>query len=106
MLLMRGQYSLSELSEKTPMDYEVARKFLLDLKSEGVVHVCGWRRDKMNRASIAIYALGIGVDAPKPSAMTDMQRMMKMNAAKEKPLKKAPTKVRAPSSVFDLGAML
>ena len=43
-LLMRGQYSLTELAEKTPMDYEVARNFLLDLKAEGVVHVCGWRR--------------------------------------------------------------
>lgn len=105
-LLMRGQYSLSELSEKAPMHYERTRTFVLDLKAEGVVHISAWRRDSRGRASIAIYALGLGVDAPKPSAKTAVQRTRKYAAKLEKPLTNTPTKVRAPASVFDLGAML
>ena len=103
-LLMRGSCSLAELTEKTPMHYERARTFLLDLKAEGVVHISAWRRDSRNRASIALYSLGLGVDAPKPSSMTGLQRTRKYEAKQEKPLTKAPKRVRAPASVFDLGA--
>ena len=104
-LLMRGQHSLAELAEKTPMDYERVRCFIHDLKAHGVVHVSAWRRDSRNRASIALYSLGFNLDAPKPSAMTALQRTRKHEAKQEKPLTKAPKRVRAPSSVFDLGAM-
>lgn len=106
-LLMQGRHSLTELSEKAPMHYERTRLFVLDLKAEGVVHITSWRRDSMGRASIAIYALGLGVDAPKPTAKTGVQRTRKYKTKKEhKPLTKAPTIVNAPSSVFDLGARL
>ena len=103
-LLMRGNMSLAELAEQTPMHYERVRCFVADLKAEGVVHIAAWRRDSRNRASVAVYSLGLGVDAPKPSSMTGLQRTRKYEAKLEKPLTKAPTKVRAPSSVFDLGA--
>jgi hypothetical protein len=102
---MEGRYSLKELSEKTPMHYERAREFLLDLKAENVVHISAWRRDALNRASIAIYTLGVGVDAPKPAAKTPSQRTRKYKTKAQKPLTKAPTVVRAPASVFDLGMM-
>lgn len=104
-LLMRGSCSLAELAEKTPMHYERVRCFMADLKAEGVVHISAWRRDSRNRASVALYSLGLGVDAPKPSSMTGLQRTRKYEAKREKPLTKAPKKVRAPASVFDLGAM-
>ncbi len=102
---MEGRYSLAEIAEKTPMHYERARGFLLDLKAEGVVHISAWRRDSMNRASIAIYTLGLGVDAPKPTPKTPTQRTRKYKTKAQKPLTKAPKTVRAPSSVFHLGQM-
>lgn len=105
-LLMQGRYSLTELAEKAPMHYERTRLFVLDLKAEGVVHISAWRRDSRNRASIALYALGIGIDAPKPSAQTALQRTRKYEAKQQPPLTKAPRVVRAPSSVFQLGEKL
>lgn len=103
-LLMQGRYSLTELADKAPMHYERTRLFVLDLKAEGVVHITSWRRDSKGRASIAIYALGLGVDAPKPRAKTGAQRTHKYKTKKEhQPLTKAPTIVNAPNSVFDLG---
>lgn len=106
-LLMQRDMSMAELAEKTPMDYERVRCFIRDLKAEGVVHICGWRRDSNNRTSIALYALGIGVDAVKPKAKTDVQRTRKYKQKLDyAPLRKAPTTVRAPNSVFDLGSRL
>lgn len=101
-LLMRGNLSLAELADKTPMDYDRARTFVRDLKAEGVVHIAAWRRDSMNRASIAVYQLGLGVDAPKPRARTGVERTRKYKT-KEAPLRKAPIKIDAVRSVFDLG---
>lgn len=102
-LLLAGHHSLADLARLTPMDYETARLFLKDLKRAGVVHVAAWRRDDMNRASIAIYALGHGVDALKPRAKTAVERTRKYKTKDEAPLRKAPAVVRAVSSVFDLG---
>jgi hypothetical protein len=101
-LLMQGHHSLAELAELTPMDYERARVFVHDLKAEGVVHVCAWRRDSRNRNSIALYQLGLGVDAPKPTAKTGVQRTRAYKQRKEyKPLHAAPVKINAPVDVFD-----
>lgn len=106
-LLMRGNLSLTELAEQAPMHYERARCFVHDLKAEGVVHIAAWRKDARGLASIAVYQLGIGVDAPKPKAKTGVERTRRYQAKqKHKPLRKAPAEVRAPASVFEWGAML
>lgn len=106
-LLMQRDMSMAELAEKTPMDYERVRCFIHDLKAEGVVHICGWRRDSNGRMSIALYALGMGVDATKPKAKTSVERTRKYKQKQDYvPLRKAPTTVRAPISVFDLGSRL
>lgn len=102
-LLMQGQRSLAELAELTPMDYERVRVFVHDLKAEGVVHVGAWRRDANNRTSIALYQLGPGADAPKPTAKTGAQRTRAYKHRKDyTPLHAAPVKVNAPIDVFDL----
>lgn len=69
--------SLRELEAKTGIAYETLRPMMNALKKEQVVHIAMWKIDSMNRASIACYSLGFGVDAPKRQPKTGAQRSMK-----------------------------
>lgn len=104
--LYEGRFTLAELATKSGMDYERCREFLKDLKAEGVVHICDWRRDTMKRWSIAVYALGPGLDAKKPAPVRGAIRSMMSKARKEAPLggRNSPkASVPRVASVFDLG---
>ena len=69
--------SIRELETKTGIAYETLRPMMNALKKEQVVHIAMWKIDSMNRASIACYSLGFGVDAPKRQPKTGAQRSMK-----------------------------
>ena len=69
--------SIRELATKTGIAYETLRPMMNALKKEQVVHIAMWKIDSMNRASIACYSLGFGVDAPKRQPKTGAQRSMK-----------------------------
>lgn len=75
--LMAFPVSLRELEQKTGIAYETLRPMMNALKKEQVVHIAMWKIDSMNRASIACYSLGFGVDAPKRQPKTGAQRSMK-----------------------------
>jgi hypothetical protein len=77
--------SLRELEQKTGIAYETLRPMMNALRKEQVVHIAMWKIDSMNRASIACYSLGFGVDAPKRQPKTGAQRSMKYkNKIREK----------------------
>lgn len=102
-LLLRGLSSTQDIANETGMDYETVRPMIKELRAEKVVRVGSWRLDSMGRASIAVWELGEGPDAPKPPSKTGLQRTRKYQTRRDqKPLKPAPKVVRAPSSVFDL----
>lgn len=106
-LLMDGAYTFTDIAVKTGMDYETVRPFVKDLHAAGVVHIAGYHRSGVYGRPAALYALGPGVDAPYPAPKR--ARPMKTgwgSARAERPLKKPPEKVAAPSSVFDLGRHL
>lgn len=75
--LMAFPVSIRELEAKTGIAYETLRPMMNALKKEQVVHIAMWKIDSMNRASIACYSLGFGVDAPKRQPKTGAQRSMK-----------------------------
>lgn len=105
--LMRGGNTTYELAEKTGMDYETVRPFINELHTAGLVHIIGWRRTGKVGKPSAVWVLGEGADVPRPTPRTSRQRQRDLLARKtDKPLSKAPTAVRAPSSVFDLGRFL
>ncbi len=66
--LLTAPCSLRDICIKSGVDYETIRPLVNELHKEGLLHITAWRRDKMNRASIAVYSLGFGVDAKKPAA--------------------------------------
>lgn len=106
-LIMDGMYSISDIAEKTGMDYETVRPFLKELHAAGVVHIAGYRRRVKVAKPSALYALGMGVDAPYPVAKSGTKRTREWRQNKATlPLTKAPLKVSAPSSVFDLARHL
>ena len=75
--LMAFPVSIRELEAKTGIAYETLRPMMNALEKEQVVHIAMWKIDSMNRASIACYSLGFGVDAPKRQPKTGAQRSMK-----------------------------
>lgn len=75
--MLTAPASLRELEDKTGIHYETLRPLMKALHAGGVVHITGWRIDGMNRASIALYQLGFGPDAPKRKPKTPAQRSMK-----------------------------
>lgn len=106
-LLMDGMHSLSDISELAGMDYETVRPFVKELHAAGVVHIAGYRKRVKVAKPSALYALGVGVDAPYPAPKTGTKRTREWRTRQiEKPLTKAPMRVCAPSSVFDLGRHL
>lgn len=103
-LLMGGSYSLYEMADKTGMDYETVRPFVNELHAAGVVHITDWRRRANVARWTALYTLGTSIDAPKPKPLNGTKRTRKYrNKLESEPLRLAPKKVVAPSSVFDLG---
>lgn len=74
-VLLSGPVSLADLVRKTGVDYDTIRPLMNELRKGEVVHIMGWRQDSCNRWAIAVYQLGMGVDAKKPKAKTGAQRM-------------------------------
>lgn len=106
-LLMDGMHSLSDIAEKTGMDYETVRPFVKELHAAGVVHIAGYRKRVKVAKPSALYAFGVGIDAPYPQAKSGTKRTREWRQrVAELPLSKPPMKVCAPSSVFDLGRHL
>lgn len=106
-LLMGGAHTFTDITEQIGMDYETVRVFVKELHAAGVVHIAGYHRSGVYGRPAALYAFGPGVDAPYPAPKR--ARPMKTgwgSAHAERPLKKPPEKVAAPSSVFDLGRHL
>lgn len=81
-LMFKGPQSLRDIERETGMKYETVRSLVVNLHKSGCVYITGWRRDMMNRASIALYQIGIGVDEPKPRARTDVERTRKCQIKK------------------------
>lgn len=73
-VMLDGTFSLKEIAAKTSIDYETLRPLINELRKNGVVYIESWRRDTKNRQSIAVYQLGIGVDAKKRPARTGVER--------------------------------
>lgn len=74
--MIQGPQSIRDISDKTSISYETVRPLIRLLHEEGVIHISHWRSDMMGRASIAVYALGIGIDAPKRKPKTGAQRSL------------------------------
>ncbi len=81
-LMFKGPQSLRDIERETGMAYETVRHLARHLHGKGCVYIAGWRRDMMNRASIALYQIGIGVDVPKPRARTGTERTRKSQIKK------------------------
>lgn len=74
--LLTAPCSLKDICAKSGVDYETVRPLVNELHKEGLLHITAWRRDGRNRASIAVYSLGFGVDVKKPPAKTPAARTM------------------------------
>lgn len=57
------------------IDVNNARKHLAVLKSEGLIHISGWRRDAEVGPFVPVYLWGCEEDAPKPSMLSCTERM-------------------------------
>lgn len=108
-LLMCGAHTFTDITETIGMDYETVRVFVKELHAAGVVHITGYRRSGVSGRPAALYTFGSGVDAEYPKPKRERKPKSgwgAQRAAGERPLHKAPTRVVAPSSVFDLGRHL
>lgn len=104
-VLMQGHKSIAQIAEGCGMSYDTARQFINDLHAAGVVHIAAYTKPQNTHYTMALYTLGIGVDAQKPKAKTPSERSIKYKRKKEtQPLKPAPKIVKAPSSVFQLAS--
>lgn len=73
-VMIDGTFSLKEITAKTGIDYETLRPLINELRKSGVVYIESWQRDAKNRQSIAVYKLGLGVDAKKQPPRTGAAR--------------------------------
>lgn len=48
-------------------------RLMRNFKRRGAAHIAGWEYDSRGRASIALWALGPGEDAPRPGRRTKEQ---------------------------------
>lgn len=71
-----GAVSVKEMSEKTGISYDTVRPLMNVLHDEGVLYISHWKVDTLGRQSVAVYALGVGNDAPKRKPKTGAQRSM------------------------------
>ncbi len=66
--LMQGGKSREELAEITGVYAHTAGQMLKAFRREEMrtVRISGWRKDKSNKWTVALYSLGVEPDAPKP----------------------------------------
>lgn len=58
--------NVGELAEASGLGVHAARRFVLAMEREGVIHVAQWESDKIGRYCRKVYAFGQGKDAKKP----------------------------------------
>lgn len=101
-LMLVAPRSLREMADKTGMHYETLRPLVKLMHQNRVCHISGWRLDSMGRQSVAVYALGMGADAPRKPPKTTAQRSLKYINRKrqaQEVLKPARTRLVADASL-------
>lgn len=76
-VLVRGGASIRELADQTDSNYATICALVRHLHRAGALHIGRWRVDSLGRESIAVYELGMGVDAPKRKPKTAAERSLK-----------------------------
>lgn len=65
----------AQLAEVTGLHVQTVGHYINALHDEGMVHVLGWERDSLDRQATAVYAWGMGIDAPRtPKTVNQKQR--------------------------------
>lgn len=64
-----------ELAEACGLSEPTARRFVLALHREGATHVVGWEPDCLGRWVTKVYAIGQGVDMPKPEKSRTREKL-------------------------------
>lgn len=69
-----GPLTHDDLVDKTGLSTNSISPVLAKLRKNSIIYISGWQRGKLN-VSRAIYALGTGLDAPKPRPFTVKERV-------------------------------
>lgn len=78
--MLDGPSSAKMLSEVSGMQLPSVWRWMRALHKAGVIRIVGWERDQQGSFRIALYQLGRGKDAPKPSKMTNAERLRRYRA--------------------------
>lgn len=75
-LLEQEDQTVASVSGQVFISRRWAREYLDHLRSIGLAHICGYKRELEGERSYprAIFRIGSGVDAKKPKALTNKQR--------------------------------
>lgn len=71
--LQTGPATDRDLSHVIGIHYKNIRLTLKEMKTAGLVRICGWERKQ--GAPIAVWTHGKGKDANRPKPLTDAERM-------------------------------
>lgn len=64
--LIAGESTAHELAEESGVRLHTIRKVVNIMNRRGTIHICGWAKDKLDRAIIPIYKVGPGKNVPRP----------------------------------------
>ncbi|WP_155122377.1 hypothetical protein [Burkholderia ubonensis] len=86
-----NRYRLSDVLKLHPA---TAHKELNAKRDAGLVHICRWERRSKTSAHVPVYALGPGLDVPKPAALTanEKQRRSRTHEKQQRLLGGTPVK--------------
>jgi hypothetical protein len=76
--LMYKPHTAVELADLIHCHVRSSRKIVSQLYREGKVFIQEWHRVAYKGIPAAAYRYGIGVDAPKPKPLTQLQRVQRM----------------------------
>lgn len=75
-----GNADRFELARVANMTAAAIHKHLLQMKSDGLVHVAAWQRRPKSKIPVPVFAAGAGEDAPKPPRPSTAVRQKQIRA--------------------------
>lgn len=66
-------HTLTELADITGLAIQTVRRYCTLMHKRRVLHICDWREDKRGGRTLKVYALGEGVDMPKPKPKSSVE---------------------------------
>lgn len=82
--LLAERYTAAELAVELHKSHSVIRRYIRELKGEGLVRISSWQQTGSRNGWAPVYKLGSRKDTPRPPALTSKQYHERSRADEEK----------------------